>query len=305
MLTKEGIGKCTRPCQSGIAMGQRAIVPHVKIAVVIPALDEADQIAGAIQSARGFDRDPSTGPNTEERGQPVQSASGASRPRVASAYAPPSDSGLAELPQVPQAPQLQQVHVQVLVVDGGSRDETPLLARRAGAEVVSAEPGRAQQLELGWRATTGEAVVFLHADTRLEAGWPEAVASALLDPAVAGGAFRLRFEGEGRLLRLLELGVQGRVRLFGLPYGDQAIFVRRSALEDMGGIPSAELMEDLDLVAEIKSRGRLALLDLHATTSPRRYIEHGPLRTIGRHMLALAAWRLGVDRRRVAAWVHR
>jgi hypothetical protein len=286
----------------------------VKIAVVIPALDEADQIAGAIQSARGSDTDPSDGPSrVSSAGRGVDrgtdpSESGEPAAKLASSQRPAEPRaerlGASAAKSGPAANASRQ-EVEVVVVDGGSRDDTPLLARRAGAELISCEPGRAGQLEVGWRSTDADAVVFLHADTRLEAGWPAAVKEVLRDPGVAGGAFRLRFEGEGALLRVLELGVRLRVALLGLPYGDQGIFVRRSVLEAMGGIPSAELMEDLDLVAAIKSRGKLVNMPLHATTSPRRYLEHGALRTVGRHMLALAAWRLGVDRRRVASWVHR
>jgi rSAM/selenodomain-associated transferase 2 len=285
-------------------------VPHVKIAVVIPALDEADQIAGAILSAKGSDTDPSDGPSRVSSAgrstDPSESGIAAAEPASADRPAELRRASLGTMP-TRDGPEIEASgpHVEVVVVDGGSRDDTPQLARRAGAQLISCEPGRARQLDVGWRSSDAEAVVFLHADTRLEAGWPAALAAALLDPSVAGGAFRLRFEGSGALLRALEFGVLLRVKLLGLPYGDQAIFVRRSTLESMGGIPSSELMEDLDLVAAIKSRGKLVEMSLHATTSPRRYLEHGALRTVGRHLLALAAWRLGVDRRRVAHWVHR
>jgi rSAM/selenodomain-associated transferase 2 len=271
-------------------------VPHVKIAVVIPALDEADHIAGAISSARGFDKHPGAEPGA---GSGPEAGPGA-EPRIGSG---PSARG--SFPGGAADPLGDRCELEILVVDGGSCDGTRGIALGAGARVIQGDRGRARQLELGWRSTAGEAVLFLHADTRLEPGWVDAVTRALRDPSVSGGAFRLRFEGEGASLRLLELGVRVRVKLLGLPYGDQAIFVRRSILEEMGGIPSEELMEDLDLVAAIKARGRLALLSHHAITSPRRYIEHGALRTVARHLLALAAWRLGVDRRRVAGWVHR
>lgn len=229
----------------------------MQIAVVIPALDEADRVARAAGSAR--------------------------------------------------AP-----GVEVLVVDGGSRDATRERAREAGARVVACEPGRARQLALGARATSAEVLVFLHADSRLPPGFAEAVREALADPAVVGGAFALRFErepGAGRLaglgLRILEAGVALRVALFGLPYGDQALFVRRSALERAGGVPQVPILEDLDLVAALRRNGRFARLAAPVVTSPRRYLARGLARTWLRNAGALAAWRLGVDRARLAAWYRR
>jgi hypothetical protein len=148
-------------------------------------------------------------------------------------------------------------------------------------------------------------LLFLHADTTLPAGFDQAIAQALRDPGVVGGAFRLRFDRRTPGLRLIEWGARLRVALFRMPYGDQALFVRRRTLEEIGGVPQAPIMEDLDLVKAMKRRGRLALLPLDAVTSARRYLERGPMRTALRHLVALAAWALRVDRARVAAWYGR
>lgn len=221
----------------------------VRIAVVIPALDEAERVADAVASAR--------------------------------------------------AP-----GVDVWVVDGGSRDATRERARAAGARVLDAPRGRAAQLDAGTRASEGEVVVLLHADTRLPPGWAEAVRAALADPRVVGGAFRLRFDGAGAALRVVEWGAWLRSRWLGLPYGDQALFARRAVLEAAGGVPQAPIMEDLDLVRALRRRGRLALLPLAVVTSARRYGAR-PLRHMLRNWAALAAWRLGVNRARVAGWYGR
>lgn len=192
----------------------------------------------------------------------------------------------------------------VVVVDGGSRDATQERAREAGARTVQSAPGRARQLNAGLAEARGEAVLFLHADTRLPEGWGGAVTRALADPAVAGGAFRLRFQrGDGSelALRFLEFGAWLRVSLMGLPYGDQALFARRSVLDALGGVPEAPIMEDLDLAREIRRHGRLVVLPLAVTTSARRY-EGRVLRHMLRNWVALAAWRLGLDRSRIAAW---
>ena len=147
-------------------------------------------------------------------------------------------------------------------------------------------------------------MLLLHADSRLSPGWDERVREALADPGVAGGAFRLRFDERGRAFRLLELGVRARVALFGLPYGDQAIFVRRRVLEAIGGIPAVAFMEDLDLVDAIRRQGRLRVLDLPVVTSGRRYRQAGLLRTVVLHLLAALLWSLGVERGRIERLVR-
>jgi len=258
----------------------------VKLAVVIPALDEEARVAAAVASARAVEG----------------SAAGAAG-SVPAAFSPANGPNEKAVPMRAPAP-APAGDLDVVVVDGGSADATAERARAAGARVVASAPGRARQLEAGARAAVGDAVVFLHADSRLPRGWDRAVRDALADPGVAGGAFRLRYEGGGPALRLVEWGAGLRARLLRLPYGDQALFVRRSVLQAMGGVPQVPLMEDLDLVRETRRRGRLAILPLAVTTSGRRY-RGRVLRHMLRNWVALAAWRLGLDRRRVAAWYRR
>ena len=236
----------------------------MKIAVVIPALEESEQIAGAIETAQA------AGISGGDRG--------------------PTRAG--------------RVEIEVVVVDGCSLDATASLARRAGARVLFAEGGRARQLEAGWRDVDADVVLFLHADTRLSGDWVGSVVDAMQNASVAGGAFRLRFDASGRGLRLLEWFVRIRVAVLALPYGDQAIFVRRSVLEAMGGLPQVPLMEDLDLVQAMKRYGRVLAIPLPVTTSARRYLDHGFGRTVFRHVVALVAWRVGWNRARVAAWYN-
>jgi rSAM/selenodomain-associated transferase 2 len=195
--------------------------------------------------------------------------------------------------------------LEVIVVDGGSADATASVAAAAGARVLRGERGRARQLAAGVRACDGEVVLLLHADTRLPRGWRAAVCDALRDERVVGGAFRLRFDERSPVFRFIEWGASWRMRLWRFPYGDQALFVRRRALDAIGGIPDVALMEDLDLVYRLKREGRLALLAVPVVTSARRYRAGGPLRTMLRHWVAAAAWTLGVDRRRIAQWAGR
>lgn len=252
------------------------------ISVVIPALDEAERIVGAVACAR--DSGAVTG------GEGAGAVLGAG----------------------------QGGEVEVIVVDGGSRDATRRLAREAGARVLELEDrwpdreegrpprrGRARQLRLGSENSKGETLLFLHADTRLPAGWSRAVEAAMADPACAGGAFTLRFAERGGWERWIEWWVARRVAIFGLPYGDQALFVRRSVLEQMGGVAIVPIMEDLDLVRGIKRAGRLAVLAGPATTSSRRYRARGPLRTIFWHAVALIGYFLEADRAKLASRMGR
>ena len=195
--------------------------------------------------------------------------------------------------------------VEVIVVDGGSRDETARIAHEAGARVLACERGRARQLRLGGERSSGEVVVFLHADTVLPIGWERAVLGALEDPDCAGGAFSFRFVERGLRERWIEGWVALRIRLLRLPYGDQALFMRRGVLTRMGGVPIVPMMEDLDLVRGIKRAGRLEMLGLPAKTSSRRYAERGSLRTLWQHAVALVGWYLDVDRSRLARWMGR
>lgn len=148
-------------------------------------------------------------------------------------------------------------------------------------------------------------MLFLHADTRLPPGWATAVRAALADPGVVGGAFALRFEPRPLAMRVIEWGAALRVRWLGLPYGDQALFARRTALEAAGGVPPVALLEDLDLVRALQRQGRVVRVPLPVVTSARRYLRHGVLRVWWRNALTLAGWRLGLDRGRLAAWYRR
>ena len=184
---------------------------------------------------------------------------------------------------------------EVVVVDGGSRDRTVEIARGAADTVIAASRARSVQMNRGAAVARGEVLLFLHADTLLPAGSVTAVLDALRDPAVIGGAFRVRLaasSGAGRYVRAT-LGIAGRMigvragvtRAF---TGDQAIFVRAEAFRSLGGYPEVPLMEDVELSRRMRRAGMTVLLPLRVETSGRRWEGWGPLRTI------LFMWRLRV-----------
>ena len=170
---------------------------------------------------------------------------------------------------------------EVVVVDGGSRDGSAEIAARAsGVRLVSSRRGRAGQMNAGAARAAGEILLFLHADTRLPPGAVEAVHRALADPSVVYGRFDVRFDRPGVAFRLIARLMNLRSRLSGISTGDQAIFVRRSAFERLGGYPEIALMEDIELTRRLKRIGRFAPLRLRVTTSARRWAQNGVARTV-------------------------
>jgi rSAM/selenodomain-associated transferase 2 len=213
---------------------------------------------------------------------------GASSPLV-----PPSLSvvipALDEESRIADAIRSVRADAEVIVVDGGSRDATRAVAAGEGARVLESPAGRGPQLDRGARAAGGDWIVFLHADTRLEAGWAEALRT--LPPEIVGGAFRLAIDSPRSAFRAIEAGVRLRVRLFALPYGDQALFARREAYARVGGIPPLPLMEDVAFVARLRCAGPLAFPSVRALTSARRWERHGVVGTTLRNW-RIMAWYL-------------
>lgn len=197
---------------------------------------------------------------------------------------------------VAQAVRSVRDEAEVIVVDGGSEDRTRAVAQTEGAAVLVAPSGRGRQLDAGARRATGDWLVFLHADTRLEAGWAPALRR--LDAEVVGGAYRFAIDSPRLGYRVVEAGVALRCRLWRLPYGDQGLFVRREVYGMIGGFPPFPLMEDVAFVRRLRRAGRLAFLPVRAVTSPRRWERRGIVATTVQNwwLLALYAFRRPPER---------
>jgi rSAM/selenodomain-associated transferase 2 len=157
-------------------------------------------------------------------------------------------------------------------------------------------------MNVGAAAAGGDLLLFLHADTRLPAGFEAQVRQMLARPRVAAGAFRLRIDGSLRGLRTIEAVANLRSRLLQMPYGDQALFMRRSLFWDLGAFPPIPIMEDFEMVRRLKRRGRIALAPGCAETSARRWLRLGAVKTWLVNQCVIAAYCAGVSPQRLAAW---
>ena len=187
----------------------------------------------------------------------------------------------------------------VLIVDGGSTDDSVEIAHQAGARVVTAPRGRGSQLRAGGEAARSNWLLFLHADTRLGAGWRAAVAKHIATAPDRAGFFDLRLDDTAWQARIVECGVALRVVLLGLPYGDQGLLISRRQYDEVGGFRPLALMEDVDLVRRI-GRSRLRRLDAMALTSADRWRRDGWLRRSARNLACLALYAVGVAPVRIA-----
>lgn len=185
----------------------------------------------------------------------------------------------------------QERGCEVIIVDGRSQDGSAAAAAHAGFRVIETVPGRSRQMNAGARAACGDALLFLHADTRLPDDADRAVTHALTQGHL-WGRFDLRIEGRPLMLKLVSTMVNLRSRLSGIATGDQAIFVRRAIFSGLGGFIEQPLMEDIELSGRLNAVSPPACLSAKVTTSGRRWEGRGVWRTIFlMWRLRLAYWR--------------
>jgi rSAM/selenodomain-associated transferase 2 len=200
-------------------------------------------------------------------------------------------------------PEVLEIADEVIISQGGNDPEVNALARRWGAQLVQGPPQRGGQLNRGARQATGDALLFLHADTQLPPGAGEAVRGALKGGAMGGG-FTLRFGTDHPMMGVIARTINLRTRITRCPLGDQAQFVRRETFEALGGYREWPLLEDLDFARRLKRRGPTALLSPPVITSPRRYLGQGILRTLLVNRLIFTLYAAGVSPHRLARLYH-
>ncbi len=196
----------------------------------------------------------------------------------------------------------QSPEIELIVVDGQSQDQTAELAQASGAMVLSTPPGRAQQMNAGAQIAKADVLLFLHADTQLPPNFGLAVQEAIARPDVVAGAFQLSIDHPSWSLRVVEWGVKWRSQLFQLPYGDQALFMKKETWAAIGGFPDLPIMEDFVIVQHLKKLGRIAILPCPVVTSARRWQKKGILRTTLINQAMLLGYGLGISPKRLAQW---
>ncbi|MEH2268143.1 MAG: TIGR04283 family arsenosugar biosynthesis glycosyltransferase [Nostoc sp.] len=197
------------------------------------------------------------------------------------------------------------INIEVIVVDGGSSDDTVAIAQSLNLKVISSSPGRAVQMNAGAVAASGDILLFLHADTRLPTGFDEMIRTALQQPATVAGAFKLRIDASLLSLRWVEWGVNVRSHFYQMPYGDQAIFLTKEVFQQIGSFPELPIMEDFELMRRLKRIGRIVIIPTPVVTSARRWLQKGVLKTTLLNQLVIIAYLFGVSPERIRSWYRR
>jgi hypothetical protein len=196
-------------------------------------------------------------------------------------------------------------NIELIVVDGGSDDNTADIARSFGAIVIDTPPGRAGQMNSGAAHATGDLLLFLHADTLLPDGFDKLARDALNQTGIAAGAFEFRMDATSPSLNIIQRLTNHRSRRWQMPYGDQGLFVRKELFHALGGFPDMPIMEDFEFVRRLRRHGRVVTVPTPAVTSARRWLNRGVWRTTLLNNLIVAAYYFGVSPTRLARWYKR
>jgi rSAM/selenodomain-associated transferase 2/rSAM/selenodomain-associated transferase 1 len=195
--------------------------------------------------------------------------------------------------------------LEIIVVDGGSSDETLELVKSFGVRLLTTAAGRARQLNAGGLAAGGDVLFFLHGDTQLPRGYEWYVLNVMGKPGVVAGAFTLGIDGSEFGFRIIEMLANFRSRVFQMPYGDQGIFLRGEVFRGLGGFPDMVLMEDFVFMQRVRKRGKVAILPAAVKTSARRWRNLGILKTTLINQAVLLGYFLGINPERLARLYRR
>ena len=199
--------------------------------------------------------------------------------------------------------QFQQLSPHELIVsDGGSDDDTRNIAGRFSHRVITGSAGRALQMNSGANEATGDLLLFLHADSRIEPESYRKMLECMENPKWIGGAFTLCIESGKWSLKLIALLANIRSKYFGVAYGDQGFFVRKEVFKDMNGFSPIPICEDLDFYYRLRKKGSVILLKEKAHTSPRRWINEGIFFTTARNFFIAVLFGLGFPPHILTKW---
>ena len=196
----------------------------------------------------------------------------------------------------------QDPPIDLWVVDGGSQDQTCQLAAEWGAQILHSDRGRADQLNQGAQHATGDILLFLHADTQLPPHFQTEIQGVLAQKGVVAGAFPLTIENAGWGLRWVAWWTNQRSRWLQLPYGDQALFLKRSQFEAIGHFPLFPIMEDFERVRRLRKQGKIGLAQSPVLTSDRRWRKLGLVRTTIINQLMILGYFAGISPQTLATW---
>jgi rSAM/selenodomain-associated transferase 2 len=194
--------------------------------------------------------------------------------------------------------------IEVIVVDGGSIDNTVDISLSLGVKFILSDTGRANQMNTGASIASGDILLFLHGDTRLPNSFDVMVKEVLQKPGVIAGAFSLQIDAPQWSLRLIESAVNLRSRFLQMPYGDQAIFLSREIFHEIGNFPPLPIMEDFEIMRRLKRKGTIAIIDVPVVTSGRRWIKKGVVKTTLMNQIAIIAYLIGIPSRLIGEWYH-
>jgi rSAM/selenodomain-associated transferase 2 len=190
---------------------------------------------------------------------------------------------------------------EVIVCDAASSDNSPVVAKRLGACVIEAQPGRGTQLAAGAKAACGSWLLFLHADSHLSDDCAEVIKGFIAsdENLRRAGFFRLAFDDASPKARRLERLVRWRCKFLGLPYGDQGLLIERRFYDAIGGFKPIPLMEDVDIVRRI-GKAHMVCLDATVVTSARRYQKSGYILRSLRNLFCLGLYFVGAAPKTIA-----